>query len=362
MVGITKTVFSSTVALGLLAAVTACAAPSEKKKAVQVPAQVFDLTHWKITVPLDDNKDGKVDEIQTKALQTYMHSDFFYVNDAGGVAFTSPNKATTTSGSSNTRSELRHMVRGLNTRIGTKDPGNNFVVASHPKAKKFGDIGGSLKATLSVNHVALNAKYPSKFPAYSVVVGQIHAGKDKELMKKSDGYGWGNEPIKIYYKKWPGHEKGSVFWNYERNLEKMNPDRTDIAYPVWGYTWDNMLNPGDKGVALDESFSYEINVYKDTMYLTFTAENKPTVKYEINLANNVNAYGEVDEKDHPNGYLGDWLYFKAGAYDQCSVKDDPGFWYPACEGTGVWAEDEKNGDFTRVTFTHLELGKGYEVK
>ncbi|ABD82096.1 polysaccharide lyase family 7 protein [Saccharophagus degradans] len=358
----------SLLSLGLVAGavgVIGCSNTVQEKQMqagdVVLPAMAYDLSHWKITVPLDDNKDGKVDEVDTKALQKYMHSDYFYVNSEGGLVFATPNQATTTSGSSNSRSELRQMIRGTNTRIGTKSPGNNFALASHPQAKAFGDIGGNLKATLAVNHVALNAKYTDKFPAYSVVVGQIHAGKDKDLIAKGEGYGWGNEPIKIYYKKWPDHKTGSVFWTYERNLEKANPDRTDIAYPVWGNTWDNSENPGDKGIALDESFSYEINVYKDIMHLTFTAANKPTVKYSINLANNVNAYGKVDEKDHPKGYLGDWLYFKAGAYDQCSVKDDPGFWYPACAGTGDWETDKKNGDYTRVTFTKLELGKGYSV-
>lgn len=356
----------SALSLALVASVAGiigCAqAGKSKDEGAVVPAKVYDLSHWKITVPLDKNRDGKVDEVDTKALQKYVHSDFFYVDSNGGLVFATPNQATTTSGSSNSRSELRQMIRGTNKKIGTKSPGNNFALASHPQAKAFGDIGGNLKATLAVNHVALNAKYPSKFPAYSVVVGQIHAGKDKDLIAQGEGYGWGNEPIKIYFKKWPDHKLGSVFWTYERNLEKTNPDRTDIAYPVWGNTWDNAENPGDKGVALDESFSYEINVYKDTMHLTFTAANKPTVKYSINLANNVNAHGKVDEKDHPNGYLGDWLYFKAGAYDQCSVKDDPGFWYPACAGTGDWATDKKNGDYTQVTFTKLLLDKSYKVK
>lgn len=368
MYGIGKNPLSSLFVLSLAAVVTGCAGPSNSSNTAdmssqaKVPAQVMDLTHWKITVPLDDDKNGKVDEVGTKALQTYMHPDFFYVNEEGGVVFASPNKATTTATSSNTRSELRHMVRGMNTRIGTKDPGNNFVVASHPKAKKFGDIGGNLKATLAVNHVARNAKYTSKFPAYSVVVGQIHAGKDKKLIKEGNGFGWGNEPIKIYYKKWPDHNTGSVFWTYEKNLEKLNPDRSDVAYPVWGNTWENPEDPGDAGVLLDETFSYEINVYQDIMYLTFTAEGKPTVNYEINLADNVNAHGEVDPKDHPQGYAGDWLYFKAGAYDQCSVKDDPGFWYPACSGTGDWETDKKNGDYVQVTFSNIELGKGYPVK
>lgn len=326
-----------------------------------VPATKFDLTNWKITVPLDEDANGKVDSIDTKALQTYQHPDFFYLDKNGHIVFTSPNKAITTQNSSNTRSELRHMVRGLDTSISTKSYGNNFAIAAHPEANLFNQIGGRLDATLKVNHVAKTAKHPKK-PAYSVVVGQIHAGKDKELVAEGNGFGWGNEPIKIYYKKWPNHKTGSVFWNYERNLAKSDKDRTDIAYPVWGNTWEHAEDPEGEGITLGEEFSYTINVVDSIMYLTFTHENKPTVKYQIDLSNNVNAYGKVDEKDHPGGYTGDWMYFKAGAYNQCSTKDQDGIWYAGCSGTGNWEIDKANGDYTSVTFSALTLGPATAVK
>lgn len=326
-----------------------------------VPGDVFDLTQWKITLPMDSDKNGKVDEVGDTHLAKFTYPPFFFLNKEGHMVFAAPNKAATTSGSTNTRSELRQMVRAGDKKIKTKAPKNNFSLKAHKRSKYFGSVGGRMEASLKVNHVAKNAKYTDKYPAYSVVVGQIHAGKDKELIKKSKGvFGHGNEPIKVYYKKWPNHETGSVFWTYERNLEKNDPNRTDIAYPVWGYTWENDKNPGEDGIALNEEFSYVINVHKDTMYLTFTAEGKPEVKYAINLADNVNAYGEVDELDNPKGYAGDWHYFKAGAYNQCSAKDDPGFWYAACPGTGDWSQDLKNGDFVAVTFTKLELSESVD--
>ncbi len=320
-----------------------------------IPADKFDLSNWKITVPLDLDNNGKVDEIDVKAIQTYSHPDYFYIDENGHMVFASPNKATTSVGSSNTRSELRQMIRGSNTKLKTKSPGNNFALKAHPLSQHFGSVGGKMEASLKVDHVALRAGHPDKPPAYSVVVGQIHAGKDKALIAKNLGFGWGNEPIKVYYKKWPNHDKGSVFWNYERNLPKTDPNRTDIAYPVWGNTWENPDNPGDEGIALGEEFSYVINVHENTMHLEFTAEGKPTVKYSINLANNVDAYGKVDELDHPRGYMADWNYFKAGAYNQCSTKDAKGGWYTACPGTGDWETDKANGDYTQVTFTKLKL-------
>ncbi|NVK26255.1 MAG: polysaccharide lyase family 7 protein [Gammaproteobacteria bacterium] len=320
------------------------------------PRSKFDLSNWKITIPLDRDGNGKADDISTKDLQTYQHPDFFYTDEDENLVFAAPNKAVTTATSSNTRSELRQMLRGFDTSIGTKSYGNNFALAAHPEASFFGSIGGKLEATLRVNHVAKNAKNPKR-PAYSVVVGQIHAGKDKDLIAEGNGFGYGNEPIKVYYKKWPQHDTGSVFWTYERNLEKDNPDRTDIAYPVWGNTWENPEDPKDKGIKLGEEFSYTINVHESVMYLTFTSTNKETVNYQIDLSNNIDAYGQVDEKDHPQGYSGDWHYFKAGAYNQCSTKDAPGMWYAACDGTGIWETDKANGDYVSVTFSKIELSE-----
>lgn len=318
------------------------------------PAKKFDLSQWKITIPLDNDNNGKADSINTKALQTYQHPDFFYVDGNGDLVFTSPNKAVTTQSSSNTRSELRQMLRGTDTSIGTKSYGNNFALAAHPDSSFFSQIGGRLDATLKVNHVAKNAKHAKK-PAYSVVVGQIHAGKDKDLIEEGNGFGWGNEPIKVYYKKWPNHNTGSVFWTYERNLAKDDPNRTDIAYPVWGNTWENPADPKNSGIALGEAFSYTINVVNNIMHLTFKRENKKTIRYQIDLSNNIDAYGNIDELDHPKGYSGDWHYFKAGAYNQCSTKEADGIWYAGCSGTGDWAQDKANGDYTSVSFSQLKL-------
>ena len=329
----------------------------------EYPADRFNLRFWKLTLPLDENQDGKVDEISVRSLQKYSHPDFFYLDQDGNLVFTAPNKAKTTAGSTNTRSELRQMLRGRNTSIGTHDPKNNFALKAHRGSRSFADVGGQLEATLKVLHVARNAKHKDKKPAYSVVVGQIHADKDQGVINKGKGFGWGNEPIKIYYKKWPDHNTGSVFWTYERNLERENPDRTDIAYPVWGNTWENPEDPGEEGIALGQWFNYNINVHRNTMYLTFrTTDPSQTVTYQIDLSDNVDAYGKVDQKDHPKGYSGDALYFKAGAYNQCSTVDDPAMWYAACAGTGEWETDKANGDYASVAFRRIQLTGSVDPK
>lgn len=324
-------------------------------QAAPVPADKFDMMNWKITVPEDRDKNGKIDEIEGVAMFSYSNPDYFFLDDDGNMVFQVQNKAITTSGSSNARSELRQMLRGTDLNIGVKDPLNNWALSAHPNADKFGSIGGKLEATLKVNHVATHANQPDKYPAYSVVVGQIHADKNPQQLKDKTGFGYGNEPLKIFYKKWPGHDKGSVFWNYERNLEKDDANRTDIAYPVWGNTWENKDDPKDAGLALGEEFSYVVDVEGNIMHLTFTSKNHKTVEYKIDLSKNIKPDGTVDEKDNPHGYAGDAMYFKAGVYGQCSVKDDDGFWSPGCAGTGDFATDMKNGDYNSVTFSKLEL-------
>jgi poly(beta-D-mannuronate) lyase len=339
---------ASLLVLGTLSLSTA----SAKDKA-PVPADKFDLSHWNITLPTDENKDKKVDTISTKKLKKFSHPDFFYLDDQNRMVFASPNKAFTTKNTSNTRSELRYMLRGNDTRIKTQSAANNFAVEARKDSDKFGSVGGRMDATLHVDHVARRAGDPKTKAAYSGVVGQIHATKYKNT---SSGFGYGNEPLKIYYKKFPDHEKGSVFWTYERNLPKDHDDRTDIAYPVWGNTWKNMEDPGDAGIGLGEEFSYTVNVHKNTMHLTFTHPTRPPVKYSINLANNIDAYGNVDALDNKYSYGGDTLYFKAGMYNQCSTKKGGGFWYAGCPGTGEWAVDKANGDYAQATFSKLVVG------
>lgn len=335
----------------LACAATLCAAPftaAMAQDAAKTPGEVIDLSFWKITLPMDDDGDKKPDEMDVKAIQNYSHPDFFYVNEDGHVVFTAPNKAITTANTTNTRSELRQMLRGTNTRYKTHGPENNFAVEARKGSDDFGMVGGKMEATLHVDHVALNAGDPTKKPAYSAVVGQIHAVKYDDT---SSGFGYGNEPIKIYYKKYPGHEAGSLFWTYELNLAKDNPDRRDIAVPVFGNLWDNPEDPGEKGIKLGEEFSYTINVHKNTMYLTFSNERLGTVRQNASLVRGVNA------KDNPYSYGGDALYFKAGIYNQCSTSSKAGFWYAGCDGTGDWETDKANGDYAQATFSKLVLSE-----
>jgi len=120
-----------------------------------------------------------------------------------------------------------------------------------------------MKATLKVMNVSTtgDARVAS---TYSVVVGQIHSADGHE-----------NEPLKIFYKKFPGHTKGSVFWHYEINTAgDDNSGRWDYSTAVWGNdfsvvgTEENTYpEEPENGIALGEEFSYEIEVKDGIMNL-----------------------------------------------------------------------------------------------
>lgn len=107
------------------------------------------------------------------------------------MVFATPNKAMTTPNSKNARSELRAMLAKS-----YKDQ-KTILLSANPKAATYGSIGGDLSATLSLGWVSTSG-HDKKNGAFSTVIGQIHASK--------------NEPLKIVYRKLPGHEYGSLYW------------------------------------------------------------------------------------------------------------------------------------------------------
>lgn len=325
-------------------------AREQKISDVRVPADAFDLSHWKLTLPTDDDRDLRADGIRVAELQTYAHPDFFYLDEKGHMVFTSPNKGGKTRNTSSTRSELRYMIRGKNRKIKNAGPLNNFALASHPQSDEFSAIGGRMLATLHVDHVPLNANRPNDNSAYAGVIGQIHAVR---LDSAGDGFGYGNEPLKIVYKKWPHHETGSVYWHYERNQPVGHANKKDIAHLVWGKARTDDSDPGVGGIALGENFSYIVNVYKDTMYLTFVSPRLGRITHEVNLANNIDPNGKLDVKDNPIGYAKDAHYFKAGIYNQCRAEAKKNETEGRCKGTGDWATDKANGDYFQVSFSRL---------
>lgn len=99
------------------------------------------------------------------------------------------------------------------------------------------------------------------------------------------------------------------------------------------------------GIKLGEIFSYSVNVEGDIMHLTFTKnpgeKNAVTKTFDVNLAEDKYQGHEVDQ-----GYGNDWMYYKAGAYNQCNTKKSSS----DCEWRGMEA-----GDYAQASFYQLEL-------
>ena len=216
---------------------------------------------------------------------------------------------------------------------------------------------------------------PRVAASYSVVVGQIHS---------NDGHK--NEPLKICYKKFPGHTKGSVYWNYEINTEGENSGRWDFSTAVWGNDMSVVAESATKipeeptnGIALGEEFSYEVNVYEGIMYLTFKSEGHETKTFTKSLIVSdfskksqmpqqiIDLYTQIgqDGTEKPNAYAGEENYFKQGAYNQTNGKDPKKnmVWATGADiFEGDIAKQYENGSYTEVWFKEATVGAGTEPK
>ena len=270
----------------------------------------------------------------------FEKKDFFYVENDGKtnwVVYKTPNSGITSRTSSNTRTELGE------------------------KAHWIPEKGGKLTGTLKVQHVSTtgDARISSSF---STVIGQIHSDEGHE-----------NEPLKIYYKKFPGHTKGSVFWNYEINTKGDNIGRFDYSTAVWGHDFSVVgSNPTtypkepEDGIALGEEFSYEVNVHKGIMYLTFTSENHQTIHFKKSLIKSEfasrSAIPEQVKKvyanrekgggiERENAYAGELNYFKQGCYNQANGKSTKSETYD-----GDIEKQYANGSYSEVWFKEATVG------
>ena len=282
-------------------------------------------------------------------LEQYKKEDFFYVKNDGQsnwVVYKTPNSGITSKTSNNTRTELGQKHRWVPME------------------------GGKLTGTLKVMHVSTSGD-ARVAASYSVVVGQIHS---------ADGHK--NEPLKIFYKKFPGHKKGSVFWNYEINTAGTNDKRWDYSTAVWGHDMsvvgeapDSYPEEPKDGIALGEEFSYEINVYKGVMYLTFESEGHKTVSFEKDLlASTFSKPSEIPQQtvnmfvplgrdgvERKEAYAGEKQFFKQGAYNQTNgkVPSDNMVWSTGADiYNGDIAKQYANGDYTEVWFKEASLGPG----
>jgi len=273
----------------------------------------------------------------------FEHKDFFYTaNDNKGdwVVYKTPNAGDTHGTSNNCRVELAQLKKW-------------YPATANDK----------LNATLKVMNVSATGD-ARVAASYSVVVGQIHSADGHE-----------NEPLKIFYKKFPGHTKGSVFWHYEINTAgDDNSGRWDFSTAVWGDDF-SVVGSGENsypeepkdGIGLDEEFSYEIEVKDGIMNLKFTSEGheiktftKSLIQSEYTTKDDIPEQTQKlfvpigqDGVERENAYAGEGCFFKLGSYNQTNGKS-PEVNKNWCSGAETHGGDIKkqyeDGNYAEVWF------------
>lgn len=257
--------------------------------------------HWKLI--LGDGSNVGI-------ANNFENSDFFFTTNDGEsdwVVFKTPNGGNTHGTSNNTRTELA-------------------------QTKKWYPKTANDKLTAALKVMNVSATGDARVAAsYAVVVGQIHSADGHE-----------NEPLKIFYKKYPGHTKGSVFWHYEINTAgDDNSGRWDYSTAVWGHDFslvgdsENTYPEEPKdGIALNEEFTYEVEVKEGIMYLKFTSEGHETKTFTKNLIESeYTTMTDIPEQtqklfvpigqdgvERKEAYAGEGCFFKLGAYNQTNGK------------------------------------------
>ena len=284
------------------------------------PGENFDLLSWYLNTPEEDPSDGLSIRIDEDEMDDFVDPDYFYTAEDGGMVFIATNAgAKTSANTSFTRTELREMLRrgdtSISTRNGDGTPNlNNWVFSSAPQTAQdaAGGVDGNLRATLAVNAVTTTG---SSGRVGRVIVGQIHAKDD--------------EPIRLYYRKLPGNELGSVYAAHELSEENSPLPNAgdDIWYEILGSRDNNATNPVD-GIALDEIWSYEIEAQGNELTVIIRSDG---------LDGDELGRTTIDMSDSGYDVANEFMYFKAGAYNQNNEEDGG-------------APD----DFVQVTFYELE--------
>lgn len=280
--------FTSAVSLVVLLVLSSLVSPVQAQDLDPTarPSENFDLTYWKLTRP--NNR-----EIDEETLSSgYFVTDEFYTDpETGAMVFWCPNNGRTTANTTFPRNELREMIRRGDKSIGTQGINkNNWVFSSSTMANQqaAGGVDGVMTATLKVDHVSETSDEFRKVGR--TIVGQIHASDD--------------EPCRLYYRKLPDHTKGSIYFAHEPTTS------AEQWYDMIGSRSDNIDDPED-GIALGEIFSYEIKVVGNTLTVTIMREGKPDVVQEVDMTD--------------SGFADDWMYYRAGNYNQNNAGDPDEF-------------------------------------
>ncbi|WP_298942046.1 polysaccharide lyase family 7 protein [uncultured Psychromonas sp.] len=256
------------------------------------PGENFDLTTWYLSQPFDHDKNGKPDNVDEWYLnQGYEQPELFYTGDDGGLVIKTFIKGTRTSKNTKyTRTEMREMLRRGDKSISTKGVNkNNWVFGSAPESdlEAAGGVDGTLDVTMKVDHTTSTGELGQ---VGRFIIGQIHDQDD--------------EPIRLYYRKLPNRDTGSVYFAHENTLEG-----SDNYFSLVG----DLSGEVDDGIALGEVFSYQIKVEGNTMTVTVKRDGKDDAVQVVDMS----------KSGYDQG--GRYMYFKVGAYNQNNSGDPEDF-------------------------------------
>ncbi|MEM6719408.1 MAG: polysaccharide lyase family 7 protein [Bacteroidota bacterium] len=263
---------------------TAVETPSEETPPVQNFADI-DFSNWKVTLPVDENNNGRPDEYQPNELvnfgyqnltpvQPYMYDD---TEDESLVFYTFPES--TTANSSYSRTELRELINPTNSR-------ENWTLAE----------GGTMKGRLKVVSVSEDLNSNDEF--HDVIIMQIHGIISEEDMNTFN-FSSNNGPplLKIYW-------KDGYVWSHKKSLVNESTSSDDLLTTSNTIWTDIKQNLGYVGY---DAFDFEIIASNARLSVQLN-NNTPYIYQDVSL----------DKWPFEN-------YFKAGNY--LITTDENGFSY-----------------------------------
>lgn len=234
----------------------------------------INFSNWKVTLPVDENNNGKPDEYQPAELinfgyqtlapvQPYMYDD---TEDESLVFYTFPES--TTANSSYSRTELRELINPSNSR-------ENWTLAE----------GGTMKGRLKVVSVSEDTNSSDEF--HDVIVMQIHGIISEEDMNAFN-FSSNNGPplLKIYW-------KDGYVWSYKKSLVDESTSGDDLLTTSNTIWTDIKVNLGYVGY---DAFDFEI-IASDARLSVQLNNDQPYIYEDVSL----------DKWPFEN-------YFKAGNY------------------------------------------------
>ena len=228
----------------------------------------IDFSHWKVTLPVDENNNGSPDEYKPSVLVNYGYQTieavkpFMYddTTDVSIVFYTYPDVSTTNS--SYSRTELRELINPSNSR-------ENWTLLE----------GGIMTGKLKIEAVSENTESSDDY--HKVIVMQIHGIISEEDMNVH-GFSSNNGPplIKIYW-------KDGYIWSHKKSLVDENTEGDDLletSSSTWSDIKDNIGYVGFepfnlKIVASDAKLEITLNDGESLIYQDVSLDKWPFENY-----------------------------------------------------------------------------------